>query len=188
MAKKRAILELNSFFSEMTSHLPKFATFEKVLGEFLEHKDFAFWVFIRIIIPIIVFHLVVNILIFERFWLSSSIFGVVIFFYATFLVDLDSFFNKKKGSKEATRAQKILILLLTPAVIYYMLSKKIKPLHVPDKFFHKPKSMLVFVLFAFLLGYLIFLNFPDALFFALFGFIGYFTHLFADGIIVLKKN
>jgi len=184
MAKKKNLVR--SFFSEMSKCLPNFATFEKVLEEFVEHKEFALWVFVRVVVPVIVLHLVINFLIFEKFKLSPTIFGIAIFFYATFLIDLDSFFNQKKGSKKATTTQKILILLFAPAAIYYLLSKRIKPIYIPPKFFHRKKSMAIFTLFAFLLGYLLFFNLPDAFFFALFAFIGYLTHLVADKIILIK--
>jgi hypothetical protein len=183
--KKNANIQMNSFFSDMASHLPGFVTFNKVLGEFLEHKEFAMWVFVRVVIPIILFNALVNLVVFERFRLSPTIFGIAIFFYSTFLVDLDSFFNSRSMSKEATPVQKILILFFAPVVIYYMLSKKLRPLHLPQKYFHRKKSLLLFCLFAFVVGWIIFFNLPDALFFVLFAFTGYVTHLLVDRVIVL---
>ncbi|MEK6958646.1 MAG: hypothetical protein AABW59_01230 [archaeon] len=184
--KKNAFGQMNKFFSDMTSHLPGFATFEKVLGEFLEHKDFAIWVFVRVILPIIIFHAVLNICVFERFRLSPTIFGVAIFFYAAFMIDLDSFFNERAPSKYATRLQRVIVLLFAPIIIYYMLSEKIKPLHMPYKYFHRTNSMLIFSAFLFVVGLLVFFTWWDALFFALLGALGYATHLVTDRIIVIK--
>jgi len=184
--KKTKNLPTSSFFSEMTKHLPGFATFEKVSNEYSEHKDFAVWVFFRIITPIIIFDLIINLVIFNRFRPSSTIFGVIIFFYATFLVDLDSFFNPTKKSSEATTVQRTLILLLAPIVIYYMLSKRFKPIHIPHKYFHQKKSMVIFCIFTFILGCGIFFNLLDALFFTLFALIGYITHLIVDKVITIK--
>jgi len=187
MARKHnSSSSINSFFSDMVRYLPGFATFEKVADEFVEHKDFAWWVFFRVVIPVLLLNALVNLFIFDRFRLSPTIFGVVVFFYATFLVDLDSFFNVKKNSREATSVQEILILLFAPVVIYYMLSKKLKPIRIPYKYFHRKQSMVIFCFFSFILGWMIFFHLPDAFFFMLFAFLGYVSHLIVDKVIVLK--
>jgi len=187
MDKKSNLSVVKRFLSSIASHLPGFATFEKIIEEFLEHKEFATWVFVRIIIPIILFHALLSIFIFERFRFSPAIFGIVVFFYSTFLVDLDSFFGKTTTQKTPSW-KRAMALFLAPLVIYYTLSKKVKPVCLPHKYFHRKKSMFIYSFFLFFLGLLIFFNWWDALFFALLGFAGYLTHLVTDKVVSFNKS
>jgi len=183
MSKIKKRSELSILFMSFLDGLPWFVSFEKIIQEFNEHKEFVQWIFFRILIPIIVFHVLLNLFIFERFLLAPTIFGILVFFYSAFFIDLDSFFDEKKGSKKASILERGISLFFTPLVIYYLLSEKIKLFHLPKKYFHRKKSMYFYIIFLFILGYAIFFTWWDAIFFAFFGLCGYLTHLFTDKVL-----
>lgn len=162
------------------SHLPGFVTLEKIQEEFFEHLEMVRWVLLRVVLPLAILYFLVNGFFSGRFLLSNSIFGVVVFLYSAFLVDLDAFFNPRGKSQEATPFERLIILFFAPIIIYYTLSQRIVPRSLPPKYFHSKKRMITFTLFVFLIGLLLFFSVLDALFLALFGLLGYATHLGTD--------
>ena len=188
MATKNNTKKVIKFAKKTVNHLPKFVTLDKIVNEITEHLDLVKWGFFRILIPIIIFHFLINLAFFQTIRLPVTLFSVVFYFYGAFFVDLDSFFNKKRNSIPATRLQKLAIICFAPIAIYYMLSSKIKPIHLPDKYFHRKKVFWIFALFSLVLGYLIFLTPIDSLAFALAGITGYLTHLATDRIIFSQRG
>lgn len=183
MKKKIDSKKILEFSKKMIKQLPGFVTLDKIIDEIYEHFYLVKWAFFRILIPIIVLHFTLNLIVFGQIRLPVTIFSIIFYFYGAFFVDLDSFFNKKKNSTKATQLQKLAIICLTPIAIYYMLSTKMRPIYLQNKYFHQKKVLIIFGLFSFVLGYLIFLTPLDAMAFALAGITGYITHLATDKII-----
>ena len=164
--------------SNASKTLPPFVDADKILQELSEHWGFLQWSFKRIILPIVVFYIIIGLLAGEVVF-GALFISLLAFLYANFLPDLDSFFPKE--GKKAGWIKKRLALFFTPVFIYYLLSQKIKPLSLgSEKAFHSRKALLEFSIFLFVFGLLIYLSILKAFFLALFGFLGFLTHLLVD--------
>lgn len=161
--------------------LPKLTNSEKIIGEVVEHFNFIKWSMKRIVLPLIIFYFIAG-LFFGEHVISAAFTALVVFFYATFLPDLDAFFPGVRGkNRTANSLEKRLALFFTPIVIYYMLSRKAKPLSLGhDKAFHNKRSLAEFSAFLFVFGLVLYFSVLKAFFLALFGFLGFLTHLLVD--------
>jgi len=165
--------------SKASLHLPSFAGPEKVVEEIAEHFSFLLWTGKRIVIPLCLLYIVTG------FFLNEHVLGALltsslVFLYANFLPDFDAFYSKP-STRKATWLEKRLALFFAPIVIYYLLSNKIAPFDMgSQKAFHSTNAMLEFSLFLFLAGLVLYFSVLKAFFFAVFGLLGYATHLFVD--------
>jgi len=165
--------------SNAESFLPKFANAKKVIEEIAEHFNFLKWAGRRIILPVAVFYVLAG-LFFQEHVLGALFTSFLVFLYSNFLPDLDSFFSHAEG-KKANAVEKRLVLFFAPVYIYYLLSRKIKPLSLgSSKPFHNKKAMLEFTIFLFVFGAIIYFSLLKAFFLALFGLLGFLTHLTVD--------
>ena len=174
---KKAIVKSNA-----NEFLPKFANAKKAIEEINEHFGFLKWSIKRIILPIAVFYVLIGFFL-QEYVLGALFTAFVVYLYANFLPDLDAFFwhDKKTECKKATKIEKRLALFFAPIMIYYILSKKTKPLDLGSKkAFHNKKALIEFTIFLFLIGLILYFSILKASFFALFGFLGYLTHLIVD--------
>lgn len=168
--------------------LPPFVNAKLLIDELEEHFGFLQWGSKRIIFPLAIFYIVAG-LIFGEHILGSLLMALVIFLYTNFLPDLDTFFpynNNKKNEVSSTK--KRIALFFAPAVIYYLLSRKLTPWDLgKDKPFHNARAMLEFSIFLFVLGVFLYFSWLKAFFFMLFGLCGYFVHLVIDKKITVLK-
>jgi len=166
--------------SKASNFLPRFANTDKIIEEISEHFGTVKWSFKRIILPLAVFYVIVGFF-FQEHILGALFTSLLIFFYANFLPDLDAFFQHGKEGKKASWIEKRLALFFTPIMIYYILSEKSKPLDLgKNKPFHNTAAMFEFTFFLLIFGLLVYLSPVKAVFLALFGFLGFFTHLIVD--------
>jgi hypothetical protein len=173
--------------SDANNFLPRFASAGKIIEEIQEHFGFLKWSAKRILIPLAVLYLIMGI-VFQEQVIGSLVFASIIFFYTNFLPDMDSFFpHGKKDSKKAGRIERRLALFFAPFVIYYMLSRKQKPLDLgQNKAFHNKRALIELTIFLFILGLILYFSLLKASFLALFGALGFLTHLTVDGIVLAK--
>ena len=168
--------------------LPHFINAKLVVDELTEHSGFMKWSFKRIILPLTVFYVVAGFLLGEHV-LGSLLMGIVVFLYANFLPDLDTFFpHSNDKSNKVSVVRKRIALFFAPVLIYYILSEGHKPWDLgKNKPFHNTRSLLEFSCFLFFFGSLLYFSFLKAFFFMLFGFCGYCIHLIIDGKINIIK-
>lgn len=180
---KKAIVKSNA-----NAFLPKIADANKIIEEISEHFSFFKWSLKRILLPMAVFYFLAG------FFLQEHILGAlftafIVYLYANFLPDLDSFFphNKNNSAKKAGRIEKRIALFFAPVIIYYILSRKAKPLDLgSEKAFHNKRALIEFSLFLFAFGLVLYFSILKAFFFAFFGFLGYLTHLTIDKQVILR--
>ena len=164
--------------------LPEHAKPAKVIAEASEHAAFYRWVIFRILVPLSVFYFVAGLFLGEYVG-GTIIFSFFVFLYGAFLPDFDSFISSNSKvvqmGRPARKNEKYLVLLLAPFYLYYALSERIRPIHCSEpKPFHNRKALLVFGLFLFFFGLALYASPFKAFFLAVFGSIGYATHLFVD--------
>lgn len=162
--------------------LPEFASAKKVIEEIAEHFSIVKWSLKRIILPVAVFYIIIGFFL-EEHVLGALFTGFLVFLYTNFLPDLDAFFPhaEKSKAKKANWLEKRISLFFTPVVIYYILSRKLRPWDLgKNKPFHNKQALLEISVFLFFFGLLIYFSTLKALFFALFGALGFLTHLLVD--------
>ena len=77
--------------------------------------------------------------------------------------------------------KKRITLFFAPVIIYYLLSRKARPWDLgSSKPFHSRKALLEFTAFLFAFGFILYFSILNAIFFALFGFLGFLMHLIVD--------
>lgn len=167
--------------------LPNFVSAGKMIEEIKEHFGFLKWSTKRVLIPLAVLYLIMG-FVFQEHVLGSLVFASLIFLYTNFLPDLDSFFpHGKKNTKKAGKIEKRLALFFAPLMIYYMLSKKTARLDLgSSKAFHNKRALWEFTIFLFVIGLILYFSLLKASFLALFGALGFLTHLAVDGIVSKK--
>lgn len=176
----KSILKKTLKKSNASGFLPKYASADKVVEEIKEHFGTVKWSFKRIILPLAIFYILVGFF-FQEHVLGALFTALLVFLYANFLPDLDAFFQHGKGGKKASWIEKRLALFLTPLMIYYILSEKAKVLDLgKNKPFHNKQALLEFTVLLFLFGLMIYFSVINAVFLALFGFLGFLTHLIVD--------
>lgn len=168
--------------------LPSFVNAKLVLDELEEHGGFIRWGAKRIILPLAIFYILIG-LVFGEHVLGSLLMGLVVFLYSNFLPDLDTFFPHNDNKKnEVSAVKKRIALFFAPAVVYYILSRKLTHWDLgKDKPFHNSRALLEFSAFLFFFGLLLYFSALKALFFMVFGFCGYFMHLTIDNRVSVIK-
>ncbi|MDO8647638.1 MAG: hypothetical protein Q7R70_04440 [Candidatus Diapherotrites archaeon] len=176
----KTILKKTLKKSKASSFLPKFANADKAIEEISEHFGTVKWSLKRIILPLAVFYILVGVF-FQEHILGALFAALMVFLYTNFLPDLDAFFQHGKGGKKANWFEKRIALFFTPLMIYYILSEKARPLDLGEnKPFHNRRALVEFTIFLFAFGLIIYFSPIKAAFLALFGFLGFFTHLVVD--------
>jgi hypothetical protein len=168
--------------SNASNFLPKIASTKKVIEEINEHFGFLKWGLKRVFLPIAVFYVLIGFFL-QEYVLGALFTALIVYLYANFLPDFDAFFphNSKIESKKASKIGKQITLFFAPIMIYYILSKKTMPLDLGSKkAFHNKRALIEFTIFLFAFGLILYFSLLKAFFFALFGFLGYLTHLIVD--------
>jgi len=152
-----------------------------------EHFQFLIKTFKRLVLPISVCYLCIGFFLGKNVF-GSMLWGLLVFCYSHFLPDLPSVFRLKKRYKEKNLVwyKKYALLLLAPVFIYLLFSGIHLPWRTRENF-HNLKSLAVYGSFLFLLGLIFYGDLPissgdmiEIFSPALYGLIGYFTHLKVD--------
>ncbi|HEY4674567.1 MAG TPA: hypothetical protein VIH48_00770 [Candidatus Bathyarchaeia archaeon] len=156
-----------------------------------EHVHSAVKVFKWAILPLSLLYVGANFYFFRENALGSMLWGLLIFFYSSFLPDLPSIYRKKKIDQETKKMQwykKYALLLFAPLLIWFLFSG-MRQGWVTTETFHDFKSLTIYGAFLFVLGFLAFGKLPidignmtEILSMPLYGLIGYLTHLKVDKI------
>jgi len=159
--------------------------------ETLEHVHSAVRVFKWIILPLSLLHVCAAFFFFRENALGSMLWGLLVFFYSSFLPDLPSIYRKKKNNPKAENLpcyKKYALLLFAPLLIWFLFSGMRLGWRTTETF-HDFKSLTIYGAFLSALGFFAFARFPicvgnitEILCLPLYGVIGYLTHLKADEI------
>jgi uncharacterized membrane protein YjjP (DUF1212 family) len=173
---KKAMKKSNS-----KDFLPESVTPQKIIDEIAEHFNFLKWNMKRVVLPLIIFYIIAGLFL-EEYVMGAAFTALIAFFYTNFLPDMDAFFshNHKEKARKANWFEKRIVLFLAPLVIYYTLSRKIKPLYIGSQAFHNKRALMEFSVFLFVFGLTIYFSALKAFFLMLFGFLGFLTHLIVD--------
>lgn len=157
--------------------------------ETLEHTRFLVKVFKWIILPASAAFVLIEYFFFGENALDSMLWGVLIFFYSNFLPDLPSVYRQKSEGEDVKGYKKYAILLFAPLLIWFLFSGMELKWKTSETF-HNLKSLSVYGMFLFAVGFLAFIKFPlsfgrviEIFSFPFYGVAGYLTHLKVDKII-----
>jgi len=157
--------------------------------ETLEHVHSTVKVFKWLILPSILIYVCANLCFFGENALDSALWGILIFFYSSFLPDLPSIYRRKKKREESEDLpwyKKYALLLFAPLLIWILYSGFQLGWRTTATF-HDLRSLTIYGAFLFLLSLLFFGRFPISVeniirivCVPLYGAIGYLTHLKVD--------
>ncbi len=166
----------------IAERIPSYIHLNKVEEEIKEHFTFLKWTFKRILLPIITFYVIVGIFLRTNV-LGSLIIALLIFLYSNFLPDID-FLMKETKEKEMVSKwyEKYALLFFTPIVVYYILDGRKKPIYTDKgKSFHNFKTALVYGIFLFIVGAILWQESIKMFILPIFGVLGFSFHLMVDG-------
>src|SRR3989338_722433 len=183
--------KLSIYWDELIAKkIPSYVNFQKVEDEIKEHFGFLRWAFKRIILPITVAYILAGIFFFKVNVLGSLVIALMVFLYSNFLPDTD-FLMKQSKKTESRWYEKYGLLFFAPVIIYYILDGRKKPLYTKKgKFFHNYKTVMIWGVFLFVLGSILWQEPLKIAILPLFGMLGFSFHLMIDGRInnVLSKK
>lgn len=158
-------------------------TFRKLESEVMEHNTLMKWVALRVLLPLIVFYVVVELLFFNTYIIGSIFLGALFFVYSNFLPDLDSLITVTTRAPPSSLSEKYALLFFAPVLVYYAVSGEAKPIYSrKPKEFHSVKALIAYTIFLLVLGFLFWPNSPLRMtMLPLFGGLGYLAHLVVDG-------
>jgi hypothetical protein len=181
---------LNSFKSinrKIRSKLPVW----RMKEETMEHVQSSIKVFRWIILPASLLYVFLEFYFFGENSLDSMLWGLAVFFYSNFLPDLPSIYRRKAKNddeKDLPWYKRYAILLFAPLLVWILFSG-VRLNWRTTETYHNFKSLAVYCVFLFVVGFFAFVKFPIALgnvieilVFPLYGLIGYLTHLKVDKI------
>jgi hypothetical protein len=159
--------------------------------ETFEHIHLLLKVFKWIVFPLSLLYVFVNFYFFGENALASTLWGILIFFYSNFLPDLPSIYRqtkKNKKTKDLPWYKKYAILVFAPFLIWFLFSGMQLGWKTTQTF-HDFKSLTVYGVFLFILGFFAFVQFPISIgtiakitSIPIYGAMGYLTHLKVDKI------
>lgn len=148
----------------------------------LQHFSFMIWSFQRVILPIILCYLMVGLFI-QKAVFGPLVLSLALFVYGNFFPDFDSLFRRRKvqNTKMLNWFRRFLLLCFAPIFIlmFYKGVWKI-PSSETTMIFHNFKSVTMYGLFLFSLGYLVYNSLIEASMPLIFGLSGYLAHLKVD--------
>jgi len=181
---------LNSFKSinrKIKSKLPVW----RMKEETKEHVQSSIKVFRWIILPASLLYVFLELYLFGENALDTMLWGLAVFFYSNFLPDLPSIYRKKAKNNDAKDLpwyKRYAILLFAPLLVWILFSG-IRLSWRTTETYHNFKSLTVYCVFLFIVGFLAFIKFPitlgnfvEILVFPFYGLAGYLTHLKVDKI------
>jgi len=179
------------FFRTLNRRTHLRMAFRKIRDETTEHIDYLSSALKKLVLPLSLCYLSLGVL-FGNNVIDSLFLGILIFVYSHFLPDLLSPFrikNKKARNKDGSWFKKYVLLFLAPLFIFLLWGDRIPVLRTTEHF-HNARSLGVYSMFLLLLGLIFYGNVPLSLgrileifSLAIFGSIGYLTHLKVDRIL-----
>jgi len=193
---KRCRLSLENFVQSFFQTLNRKAhlkiAFQKIRGETAEHIDHLSSALKKLVLPLSICYLCFGFF-FGNNVIDSLFMGILIFVYSYFLPDLLSPFrikNKKEKNKDTSWFKKYALLFLAPLFIFLLWGDTIPALRTTEHF-HNARSLGAYSIFLLLLGLIFYGNVPlsfgrilEVISLAIFGSIGYLTHLKVDKILL----
>ena len=175
------------YYKKIKRFLGTHAHPEKIIEEISEHLALYKQVIFYVLGPLLFFYIGMGIFVGEYSG-GAALFALFISFYSSFLPESDLMLAPQghlaRKGRVAKPHEKYLVLVFAPLYIYLVATKKIVPVFVEGhKPFHSVRALIIFSLFLFCIGMLLYISFFKAIFFALFGTIGYAMHLFVDKMI-----
>jgi len=160
--------------------------------ETLEHLHSAIRIFKWIVLPASLIYSFATFYFLRENALDSALWGMLLFFYSNFLPDLPSIYRKKKKNngkaEDLSWYKKYAILLFAPLLIWILFSGTQLAWRTTETF-HNFKSLTIYGVFLFLLGFFAYVSFPIEIVnlikiasIPIYGIIGYLTHLKVDKI------
>lgn len=160
--------------------------------ETLEHVHSAVRIFKWIVLPASLLYTFAIFCLSGQNTLDSALWGMLLFFYSSFLPDLPSIYRKRKKSngiaKDLAWYKKYALLLFAPLLIWILFAGTQLAWRTTETF-HNFKSLTVYGAFLLILGFLAYASFPIGIInlvkiasIPVYGTVGYLTHLKADKI------
>ncbi|MBI2673010.1 hypothetical protein HYX19_02010 [Candidatus Woesearchaeota archaeon] len=180
---KKTKSKLSEYWDNLIAErIPLYIHFNKVEEEIKEHFTFLKWTFKRILLPIIVFYVIVGIFLRTNV-LGSLVIALLIFLYSNFLPDIDFLMKEAKKEERVSKwYEKYALLFFAPIVIYYILDGRKKPIYTEKgKSFHNFKTALIYGIFLFIVGAILWQESIKMLVLPFFGVLGFSFHLMVDG-------
>ena len=157
-----------------------------------EHVRTLIKVFKFIVLPASILYLLGSLFLLKENAFDSALWGILIFFYSSFLPDLTCVFRKDHGkgkTKSLSGYKKYALLLFAPVFICVLFSNA-QFIWKTAEDFHNFKSLTIYSGFLMLLGFIVFGGFPvsmgqviEMLALPVYGIVGYLTHLKVDKIV-----
>ena len=181
-----------NFFESINRKIRSRLPFWRLEEETSEHVHMAIEVFEFIVLPFSIVYLFGNLFFLKENAFDSMLWGILVFFYSSFLPDLTCIYRKKKDGgkgRDLPWYKKYAILLFAPLFVLLLFSN----VHLGWKTtenFHNFRSLSVYGGFLLLWSFLVFGGFPislgqvtEMLALPLYGIIGYLAHLKVDRIL-----
>jgi hypothetical protein len=180
-----------NFFKSLNQKVRSKLPVWRMEEETLEHVGSSVKIFKYIVLPASILYVFVEFYFFGENALGSMFWGLLVFFYSSFLPDLPFVYRGKTKNGEAEDLpwyKKYAILLLTPLLIWILFSG-IQLNWRTEETYHNFKSLTIYGVFLYLASFFAFVKFPievgnlmEILLFPLYGLAGYLTHLKVDKI------
>ena len=176
--------KISEYWDELIGKkIPSYADFKKMEEEIKEHFSFLKWTFKRIVLPLAIFYVIAGIFFFKINVLGSLVIALIIFLYSNFLPDIDFLMKETKDKKLASKwYEKYTLLFFAPIVMYYILDGRKKPIYtLKGKCFHNFRTLLIYGVFLFIVGVILWQESIKMVILPLFGMFGFSSHLMVDG-------
>jgi hypothetical protein len=183
-----------NFFESVNEKIRSRLPFWRMEEETFEHVQMAVQVFEFIILPFSVFYLFGDLFFLRENALDSMLWGMVIFFYSSFLPDIAGVCRRKKSvsAGDLPWHKKYSVLLFAPLFVLLLFSNVRLSWRTAENF-HNFRSLTVYGGFLFLFGFVVFGGFPvsfgqvtEILILPFYGALGYLAHLKVDRVKLTK--
>jgi hypothetical protein len=180
-----------NFFKSVNQKIRSKLPVWRMEEETLEHVRSSVKIFKYIVLPASILYVFAEFYLFGENALDSMFWGLLTFFYSSFLPDLPSIYRGKAKNGKAEDLpwyKKYAILLFAPLLVWILFSG-IRLSWRTTETYHNFKSLAIYGIFLSILSFFAFVKFPieignltEILLFPLYGLAGYLTHLKVDKI------
>jgi len=182
-----------NFFESVNRKIRSRLPFWRMEEETFEHVQMAVQVFEFIILPFSLVYLFGNLFFLRENAFDSMLWGVVVFFYSSFLPDIAGVCRRKSVSAgDLPWHKKYSVLLFAPLFVLLLFSN-VRVSWRTAETFHNFRSLTVYGGFLFLFGFVVFGGFPvsfgqvtEILILPFYGVLGYLAHLKVDRIKLIE--
>jgi hypothetical protein len=181
-----------TFFSNLNRKIKSAFPFWRMEEETSEHVHMLVKAFKYVVFPASLFYVCADLILFHANALDSMFWGILVFLYSNFLPDMPFVFRSHKNNRKTEDLpwyKKYSLLLFAPLFIWLLFSGMRIGWKTTENF-HNLKSMTIFGVFLFVLGFFAFGNFPidaanmtEIFSLPLYGLTGYICHLRVDKIL-----